>query len=274
MAQELVKLASALDAKIDGEIVKIETQLDEAVATGVTVTGTGDNKFVTTAKLNLKTGTATSADAAIPLASKTEAGLMASGDVTALQKNTEDIAALKGSTKVWYIDITGAVDPDDPTQQELQDAFEAKSGTTGKANDGTTIKDEVSGFKWIWSETDDEWKLDSTPPIGNFTEGNPGLIVGAGSTEDGKVYAENDGKGSIVGWGTLKGKVTTLESTVSGLETDLGALEARVDDLESDAGDLESEIAALKVQVFDKNTPLLGAAADYSALIAKLTLEG
>jgi hypothetical protein len=279
MAQEVLKVLTALDKKADSKADA--TAIDKAVATDAKVTGTGDNRYVTTEKVNIKSGATSSSNSQLPLATQTDAGLMASGDVRALAKVVQDVESLKGSTKIWYIDLSGATDPSNPTQAELQDAYEDVSGQVGEANDGTTIRDEVTGQKWIWSETAQEWKLDSTPPIANFSAGAAGLIVGTASDIDavsgsptegkelngGRVYAENDGTGSVLGWGELKGRVEDVESAVD-------SLEQTVTGSEDDIGDLKTDVAALNVQVFDKNTPFLGAVGDYAALIAKLTAEG
>jgi len=257
-----------------------KSQLNQVVAVDAKFTGTGDNKYITTDKKNLDSGATSSSQSQVTLATPTEAGLMGTSDKKALDKAVQDIAQLQGASTTWLVDLTGAVDPHNPTQGELQDAYEAVSGG-GAAPDQTQLFDNVTGLTFKWFDSSSEWVLMSTPQVGLFTNSSAGLILGTPSNivggeekNDGKVFAEADGSGSVLGWGELKGKVENVESELTTTNSNLTALEGEVDTAKGKIATAETEIAALKVQVFNKNTPLLGDVSDYSALIAKLTTEG
>ena len=57
----------------------------------------------------------------------------------------------------------------------------------------------------------------------NFTNDSAGLIKG--STQDGCIFAESDGTGSVMGWDAVKSHATTYGSKVDVLETKVSALE-------------------------------------------------
>ena len=258
-----------------------KTDLDQVVATGATVTGSGDNNYIETAKVNLMSGATSSSQDMIHLATTSRAGFMSMADYAALQQAKQDIEALKGATTKWLVDLSEAADQNNPTGQELQDAYEAASGETGAAPDGTQLFDQETGLTFQWFESSNEWVLMSIPQVGLFTNENPGLIVGSDDivesdvhVNEGKIYAENDGTGSVIGWGALRGRVATAESDIDTLQGDYTSLASRVSNVETDLATAQTDISALEEQVFDKNTPLLGAVSDYAALMAKLMTEG
>lgn len=93
-------------------------------------------------------------------------------------------------------------------------------------------------------------------PVGNFTQTEPGLILGKNS--DGYVYAEADGSGSVVGWSNLKLRVTNVETDLEVLESEYNTFvdndfkdvsdrlivaEKDIDNLEKDIDDLDNRKA-------------------------------
>lgn len=108
-------------------------------------------------------------------------------------------------------------------------------------------------------------------PVGKFTQTELGLIIG--KNQDGYVFAEADGSGSVVGWDSLVSRTTDLETNLTELtnnyndflsndfkdvsdrlvlaEKDIDNLEKDVDDLEdrkADKDKLQSVLTSLKLQ--------------------------
>ena len=80
--------------------------------------------------------------------------------------------------------------------------------------------------------------LENTPGIGQFANGRLGTI--AGSAADGRVAAENDGTGSVNGWGALKDRVTAAEGQIVAAQNDISALDGTVAQQTTDINGLKS----------------------------------
>lgn len=77
----------------------------------------------------------------------------------------------------------------------------------------------VDGTYHIWHYYPNEengqvigWKDDGQDLVNQFTNSTAGIIQG--SATDGKVFAENDGTGSVYGWDALKTRVSNAESDI------------------------------------------------------------
>ena len=80
--------------------------------------------------------------------------------------------------------------------------------------------------------------IEDTPGVGQFAAGKLGTI--AGSTTDGRVKAEDDGTGSVNGWGDLKGRVSTAEGQIVTAQNDISALNGTVAQQTTDINGLKS----------------------------------
>ena len=90
--------------------------------------------------------------------------------------------------------------------------------------------------------------LENTPGIGQFANGRLGTI--AGSTNDGRVKAEDDGTGSVNGWSDLKSRVSTAEGQIVTAQNDISALDGTVSQQTTDISGMKTDITNLK----NKNT--------------------
>ena len=68
--------------------------------------------------------------------------------------------------------------------------------------------------------------IENTPGVGQFGAGKLGTI--AGSTNDGRIKAEDDGTGSVNGWADLKGRVSTAEGQIVTAQNDINDLDGMV----------------------------------------------
>lgn len=80
--------------------------------------------------------------------------------------------------------------------------------------------------------------IEDTPGVGQFGAGKLGTI--AGSTTDGRIKAEDDGTGSVNGWGDLKSRVSTAEGQIVAAQNDINGIKSKNTQQDSAISGLES----------------------------------
>ena len=98
--------------------------------------------------------------------------------------------------------------------------------------------------------------LENTPGIGQFANGRLGTI--AGSTTDGRIKAEDDGTGSVNGWGALKQRGTTAESNIVTAQGDISALDGRVGTHDTEISGIMTDISAIETKNTQQDTAISG----------------
>jgi hypothetical protein len=151
-------------------------------------------------------GDAISTDVALPMASEERAGVMPAESFSQIEENTIRIEALEGRALHYSVTLTS----DDPSQEDLQDAYEAASGETGQAPDQVTLDDTAYNKSYTWYETSETWVDRGTSTVSQFTNNSAGTIKGSNTA--GKVFAENDGTGSVVGWDDTQTALSNLQT--------------------------------------------------------------
>ena len=193
----------------------IDTKLNNSVKlqpTGNEFSYTHDNVTITSNYKNLQTGTIVTVTENVKLANENKAGMMSPADYQQIRSNTSRIENLEGqTTRLIY------TDSQNPTQQDIQDFVDAYLLTKGITNpqpeDYTGIAVVVQGTYHIWhyyANDDIGWKDDGQDTVSQFTNDVAGIIKG--KQEDGFVFAENNGTGSVYGWGDLKSRVSNVET--------------------------------------------------------------
>lgn len=166
----------------------------------------GDEVTINKSYLNVKTGATTSDDETIALANSTTAGLMSPDSVNALSDLGSRVEALEGTTvRLLY------TTKNNPSAAEIE-AFVRASGYTDSTK-WSGIAVVVAGTYHIWhyySNDNIGWRDDGVDTVSQWTNTTLGIIKG--SQTDGKIYAEDDGTGSVNGWSALKNRVTNVES--------------------------------------------------------------
>lgn len=166
----------------------------------------GDEVTINKSYLNVKTGATTSNDETIALANSTTAGLMSPDSVNALSDLSSRVEALEGTTvRLLY------TTKDNPSKAEIE-AFVRASGYTDPTK-WSGIAVVVAGTYHIWhyySNDNIGWRDDGVDTVSQWTNTTLGIIKG--SQTDGKIYAEDDGTGSVNGWSALKNRVTNVEN--------------------------------------------------------------
>jgi hypothetical protein len=146
-------------------------------------------------------GAPVATDVPLPLASETRAGIMPGESFAQISENTQRIESLEGRGVFYVVSLSSS----SPSQEDLQTAYETASGKTGPAADQTTLTDSAFNKQYTWYNTSTSWVDRGTASVGQFSNNSYGLI--RGHDADGKVFAENDGTGSVVGWTALKNRV-------------------------------------------------------------------
>lgn len=167
----------------------------------------GDTVNLTFDKVNLATGESENADTyQFGPASETNPGLMTSADVKALSDLQQRVGNLE--TKTTRLIYTAKTDP---TAEEIN-TFVTGLGYTAPFSGIAVVVDKTYHI-WHYYENDG-WKDDGMDTVNLFTNETAGAIKGAGEIT-GKVYAENDGTGSVYGWDALNTKVDGKQDTLT-----------------------------------------------------------
>ena len=153
------------------------------------------------AKVNLMSGTVSSKDIPLPVASSTEAGVMNSSTFDAVVDNSTKIRAILGG----MVAVSGL--PENPTQAELTTAWQTATGLSAPGNYSKILDVDNSKY-WTYFTNTSLWyhgSADIDASVAPFTNLTDGTIKG--STNVGQIFAESDGTGSVNGWDALTSQV-------------------------------------------------------------------
>lgn len=201
--------ADATQALADAE--QAQTDADNAIVSGqVTVDATSGS-------LVLTRGTGTTVTTPIPIASASQTGLMNAQTYAGITNLDTRVSALEGKNTTVYVTFPN----NDPDQATITSVFTTKAGRAPVAGDYAV--DIAKNLTYGYDGT--TWtKVGTDVSVPQFSLGTPGLIVG--SDEDGTVFAESDGTGSVKGWDTLTNQVTTIDGQVQTAQSDITALQS------------------------------------------------
>lgn len=201
--------ADATQALADAE--QAQTDADNAIVSGsITTTNTTGN-------LVLTRGSGSVVTAAIPIASASQTGLMNAQTYAGITSLDARVSALEGKNTTVYVTFPNS----NPDQATITSTFTTKAGRAPVAGDYAV--DIAKNLTYGYDGT--TWtKVGTDVSVPQFSLGTPGLIVG--SDEDGTVFAETDGTGSVKGWDTLTTQVTTIDGEVQTAQSDITALQS------------------------------------------------
>jgi hypothetical protein len=184
-----------------------KTDVNNDFTTDVDFSVSGDTVIAEQFYKNPATGQTKQIDKNIPLADDTHAGLMAREDVASLAALLLRVGALEGKSSRYAVTI-----PDAPSQSNLTALYQAASGSTEAPPDSTRLVDVQKNVVYTWFETDSTWYGPESDTVSLFSNLVAGILIGA--AEDGKIYAEADGKGSVYGWDALKTLVNNINTAL------------------------------------------------------------
>lgn len=213
---------TSIEAKIDNEVERAaekDEEIEEKINKNVNFKTSskyfnvsGDDVTFTLKYHNLNTGAESNKSEVLPLADQNGAGLMSPSDVKAISQLQSDVAGLKGqNVRLTY------TTKNNPTATEIKN-FVISSGyddQTKWSSIAVVIKYEGgSNNNHIWKYSNNEltWSDTGLDIVTQFSNTIAGIIKG--SATDGKLYAENDGTGSVYGWSELKNRVLACETSL------------------------------------------------------------
>lgn len=185
------------------KVVMTDTSVDSTVTSTVQIKES---------KVNLSTGTTSTDNLVLPVASSTQAGVMNSSTYNAVSTNSNNISAILGGA----VAVTGL--SASPSQSDLTTAWQTETGLTTLIN-RASIYDVTNSKVWTYYSNDTTWHAASNSTqvtVSTFTNSSEGIIKG--STDTGQVYAESDGTGSVNGWDTLSNAVSTNAGNITSLQ--------------------------------------------------------
>ena len=197
-------LSNSIDT-IEINIADVDNKQNLDVITDISITGTGDNRYITSTTKNIKTQVVSTDNDQLTLASDTRAGLMSVSDYQQLRTNTSKIEQLENKTSRLIYD-----DKSNPTASDINNFAVSEGYEPPFAGLSVVVADTYH----IWHYyANVGWKDDGLDIVQQFTNTTAGVIMG--SELDGKIYAETDGTGSVNGWGALTGSVSSIDTNVT-----------------------------------------------------------
>lgn len=142
---------------------------------------------------NINSGESTTVGTNIALANENNAGLMSYSDKRNISSLQQRVSQLENSN----IRLQYTAKPD-PTKEEIA-AFVIAEGYSDPT--GITVVVQATDHNWHYYENTG-WQDDGIVGVSEFTNDTAGIIKGV--TQDGKIYAEGNGVGSVYGWDNLK----------------------------------------------------------------------
>jgi len=261
--EEAIQAEAAARQQSDNELdnAKINRSVAGAKRTlvqSVEVKEVTSNGFVAAHRnINVENGDVTETQFELPQASEDESGIMPAESFKQITENSRRIDILEGRGVIYSVELN----TDNPSQAELQAAFEAATGMTGTPPDQMTLHDIIHNKKYIFFSTRGEWVDMGTASSAPFTNTTHGLIRGVNAP--GKIFAENDGTGSVVGWTELNTKVENLESDTANNQVAIALLEqTKANNVEGDVNRVQRadnaanayQAEALRADDVDVNT--------------------
>lgn len=207
-------------AQVNTAISGIETKLNGQYLTDVSLkSGTSTTTVeITKAKKNISTGATASADFALPVASTTQAGVINATTYGVIQNTADKVDAIMGGS-VAIEDL-----PASPTQAQLTSAWKTATGKTELFNQaGIFDVDNNKIWTYYGDNTAGTWYYVNAggAVVAQWGLGVAGIITGSSDTtgNEGKLFAETDGTGSVIGWDSLSTQVTNNTNNISSLGT-------------------------------------------------------
>lgn len=167
---------------------------------------------------------------AMPIANATQSGVMNAQTYQGITSLDNRVTALEGQARTYYVTFANT----SPSQSEITALVTTKKGSPPVTGD--YAEDISKNLRYGFDGTN--WVLVVGNNSSNFTNDSAGLIKG--STQDGCVFAEPDGTGSVVGWDAVKSHASTYGSKVDTLETQMATANSNIATLQSSVATAQS----------------------------------
>lgn len=231
IAQNAQSIAQAQNniANINNEITEIRVEADDAydkdVQVDTAVSGNDSTVTITKTIGSLKDDNTQDTELPLPVASETQAGVINPATYKQIQDASEKIAILMSNI------VLDPTLPANPTSAQISEAYKTLTGSDTIPN-GARITGS-DGVTYVYYANENAWVQSAdtggTVDVKPFTNTAAGTIKG--SEEDGKVFAESDGSGSVNGWDDLVARANSHDSEIENIKTDLATENTRTQNL-------------------------------------------
>lgn len=255
-ATEITNIKTSLTAA-EKDIDDLQSQIDRTVEQDISLNSNASTVEIKETKVNLKTGTTSSETNPLPVASKTQAGIINS----AIYKSIEDTASAVDSILNGAVSIPDL--PEKPTQAELTAAWKTATGKTELIN-GAKISDSEHDITYTYYKNVNEWQGVATgvTEINITTATNTSLGITKGdATTSGKIFVEADGSMSVNEWDKTQkaikdnaDNITTAQADIKKNSDDIAALTTKVDTNTKDIATNKTDIATNKTNIATNTT--------------------
>lgn len=182
--------------RYSGDTARIEKILLPTAVTGVIGKNTATSVGLEVSSANTDTGTVSASTVALPVASATQHGVMPKEAYATLSNLGTRVTALEGGQSKTYAVSLGT---GELTQQDYQTAWEQASGAIAGATppDGTKLTNLDTDTDIQYFANSGEWIVRGVS-VPLATQNSQGVVMG--SEDQGKVFIEEDGTMSVVGF--------------------------------------------------------------------------
>lgn len=188
------------------EISKHSIDLDVVKDISLSQNETPDYLAIKKDVVNLNSREEKSEDVTLPLATNSKSGLMSSADVNSISDLKNRVGNLEGkTTRLLYSEN------ENPTIEQIN-TFVENAGYTSPFEGVAVVVDKTFHIWHYYENTG--WQDDGQDTVSIFTNNIAGIIKG--SETEGRIYAENDGTGSLVGYDNLKNKADIIKNDGTG----------------------------------------------------------
>lgn len=217
------------DNTLQTNIDNVDKKLETFILKDFAIDHNTDNVSITNTYVNLNTAVEMNDTKNINLVNESTAGLMSTGDYKTLRDLSARVGNLEGkTTRLLYTEKT------DPSAEDIQNFIDSFTNEHLESEykspyEGLTVVIDETFHIWRYYENDNiGWRDDGVDSVHQFTNETKGIILG--STQEGKIYAETDGTGSVNGWSNL----------VNNVETNARNIEQNKQDISTNANNIQS----------------------------------
>lgn len=227
-------------SKLDAEKANVDLLSDINLIRDSGEDADPDYLAISNKKINIVSGAESISNILLPLANDKLSGLMSSQDVKLLTELNSKVATLENTTKrLLYKEKS------DPSASDINTFVTSLGYQEPFAGIAVVVWD--TKHIWYYYETNG-WIDDGVDVVSNFTNETAGVIKG--STEDGKIYAETTGIGSVNGWSEIK---SNISQNTTNIENNKSLIEKEIADRQEKDTSLEQSINKLNTDKVDKN---------------------
>lgn len=210
---------------------------------------------------NVNTGTETVQQLDLALATATKSGIMPASSFQAIQDNAQAIESLQHIGRRYP---TSEELPETLTQDQVLAIFQSASGHTDPEDNDTivSINENTRNYEWSYFLQTNSWIFKGITAVNVATNDKVGIVQGA--TTAGKVFIEQDGTMSLVGYDQIIDNDNNMSNDIANLGAAVDTNTSDISSIRSEQTTQNNRLNALDTKTNQTNT-------DVSNLSARVT---